>query len=400
MRLRKVGLLDPVMFSIYCRIWKLWFLENVTRARGLCMAKHVLIFGAGASKHLGAPLMNEFIDAAYDVREANRGIATAAFDLVFDFLNKRLTRLHAKSKVDLGNIESVFSLLEMGRLVGRLPGTEGDEIDAAVEAIRQVLVDTLQWTCRFPLSEGNPCPSEPYLAIAQLAEEALETRGDSSIACLTFNYDIGLDYALHWSNLNVDYGFEDKVQRSVPVLKLHGSMHWLACPSCAEIVLVPLSKITNHQPRHRQGTDPRPILVTPALSKHPAHCAGAKHDGLPAIVPPSWNKTQYHEKFGKIWRRAAAELAEAQEITVIGYSMPASDGFFRDLLALGLADGERLRRFTVVDWNEQTQQRYQQLLGPDILPKYDRQAVLFEEYAKNSLARKRQTKYGIARMRA
>ena len=365
------------------------------------MARQVFILGAGASRHLGAPLMNDFIDAAYDLRTQRLApISEGAFDLVFDFVEKRLPRLYAKSKVDLGNIESVFSLLEMGRLLGRLPSTTADQIEAAVAAIRRVLVETLELTCRFPVdSDGAIVPSDPYLALAGIVEEQQRTTGSSSVACLTFDYDIGLDFALHWSNLPIDYGLTPAVHGAVPVLKLHGSLNWLLCPSCSEISVVPLREIFGHQPRNAPGK-PRPIVVTASLANRPAHCPGANHDGQPAIVPPSWNKTQYHEKFGKIWKRAAAELAEAQEITVIGYSLPPSDGFFRDLLALGLADGARLRQFRVVDTGEDTMQRFRDLLGPDVLPKFDPKLTTFEDFASTVLRQSQRSGYRIARRRA
>lgn len=305
--------------------------------------------------------------------------------------------LYAKSKVDLGNIESVFSLLEMGRLLGRLPGTADNEIEASVGAIRQVLVETLQWTCRFPAGEdGGIRPSDPYLSLANAVKEQQRTMGRSSIAFLTFDYDIGLDFALHWSSLNIDYGLGSAIPGSVPVMKLHGSLHWQMCPSCAEILIVSFDQIFRHYLR-QGGSQPRPILVTPALADQPAHCPDSKHDGLPALVPPTWNKTQYHEKFSRIWKRAAAELAEAQEITVIGYSLPLSDGFFRDLLALGLADGARTWKFTVVDTSEDTMQRFRDLLGPDVLPKFEAKTSTFEEYARHTLGMSKQQEYQIAR---
>lgn len=357
------------------------------------MARQVFIFGAGASRHLGAPLMNDFIDAAYRLREEDGRVTTEAFDLVFQFIEKRLPMLYAKSKIDLGNIESVFSLLEMGKLLGRLPGTPAGEIEKSVAAIRRVLVDTLQLTCRFPVgSENELLPSNPYLSFASMVEE----QQNPSVACLTFNYDIGLDYALHWSSQKIDYGTGMGLPGGVPLLKLHGSLNWLMCPSCSDIIALPLDTVFRLQPR-AGGGQPRAILVTPALANQPAHCPDSKHDGQPAIVPPTWNKTQYHEKFGQIWERAAAELSEAQEITVIGYSMPSSDGFFRDLLALGLVDGQRIRRFTVVDTSEDTVQRFRDLLGPDVLPKFDPKSMTFEDYAKKTFGTSRRIAYRTAR---
>ena len=99
------------------------------------------------------------------------------------------------------------------------------------------------------------------------------------------------------------------------------------------------------------------------------------------LVPPTWNKTQYHEYFAKIWSRAADELSDAQDITVIGYSLPESDAFFRDLVALGLEGATRLRRFTVVDPDTKVAERFNRLLGPDARHRFTHVQAPFEDFA-------------------
>src|SRR6185437_16262326 len=79
------------------------------------------------------------------------------------------------------------------------------------------------------------------------------------------------------------------------------------------------------------------------------HCPGDDPPFEITLVPPSWNKTQYWEQLGEVWSAAARELSTAQEITLIGYSLPDSDSFFRDLLALGLEGPTRLRAFNIVN---------------------------------------------------
>ena len=45
-----------------------------------------------------------------------------------------------------------------------------------------------------------------------------------------------------------------------------------------------------------------------------------KSPSLPMIVPPTWNKSQYHAALSRVWSLAAQELTEAEDIYVIGYS--------------------------------------------------------------------------------
>ena len=53
------------------------------------------------------------------------------------------------------------------------------------------------------------------------------------------------------------------------------------------------------------------------------HTSGLTHcnetiDPVPVIVPPTWNKTDYNQALGHVWRRAARELSDAENIIVIG----------------------------------------------------------------------------------
>lgn len=82
------------------------------------------------------------------------------------------------------------------------------------------------------------------------------------------------------------------------------------------------------------------------------------------IVPPTWNKAQYHDQLGKVWRAAAQELLTAKNIYVFGYSLPESDYFFRYLYALDRPTRVRLERFWVCDPDKKVRNRFLGLLGP------------------------------------
>jgi hypothetical protein len=84
----------------------------------------------------------------------------------------------------------------------------------------------------------------------------------------------------------------------------------------------------------------------------------------PFIVPPTWNKGGRYEALRLVWSRAAEELAEAENLFIIGYSWPRTDEFFHHLYAIGTAGRALLRHFLLVDTNERTAARYRrQLLG-------------------------------------
>jgi hypothetical protein len=110
------------------------------------------------------------------------------------------------------------------------------------------------------------------------------------------------------------------------------------------------------------------------------HCPGDVLSPTAAIVPPSWNKTQYARTFSSVWARAAKELSEAREIIVAGYSMPESDSFFRDLLALSVAGPTRIRELHVVNPMQDIGERIMKLLGPELRNRFRPSVGNFENF--------------------
>jgi hypothetical protein len=164
--------------------------------------------------------------------------------------------------------------------------------------------------------------------------------------------------------------------RGVPLLKLHGSLNWTLCGCQKEIAVLPFDRFIKKPPFK---TDQKFVYL-----RATEHLAEARHcdqvpNGVPAIVPPSWNKTQYQNTFGRVWEYAASELAGAENIVVIGYSLPETDSFFRDLFRLGVAGPTRLKRFIVVTPDVHAQQRFRELLGPELEQRFEVRNETFEQ---------------------
>lgn len=108
---------------------------------------------------------------------------------------------------------------------------------------------------------------------------------------------------------------------------------------------------------------------------------GSPLKGPPVIVPPTWNKTAYHGQLSKVWSRASTEISQAENIIVIGYSLPETDSFFRYLYALGSDSSTRLRNFVVVDPdnNNEVMKRFQGLIGRGIEKRFFPIKLTFEE---------------------
>jgi hypothetical protein len=92
-------------------------------------------------------------------------------------------------------------------------------------------------------------------------------------------------------------------------------------------------------------------------------------------------KTKTPRTFFRHLPRTIYELASAQNIFVIGYSLPETDSFFRYLYALGTESSVRLRNFVVInkDTSGHVGNRFRQLIGRGIESRFKYIPLTFED---------------------
>ncbi|RAV02720.1 hypothetical protein [Paenibacillus sp. YN15] len=334
------------------------------------MAENLFILGAGASFDAGAPLMNGFFDKAYELLGSGMVQSFEVdFKDVFKLL-KELRLVYANSHLDLHNIESLFGAIEMGKIINLLGLRTGDEIEKVRKSLVRLIVATLEGSMQFPKSEGSLRPTESYSRFAKLISERLRS---SSI--ITFNYDIGLDYALNFHDVPYTYCIDQEGSiGEVKLMKLHGSVNWALCRTCGTILPIPIA-VTKYLSSIPGRGGPQ-IQFTDKIARHEHKpCKGgiSACEDVPVIVPPTWNKKDYHGNLTNVWKQAAKELSQARNIYVIGYSLPESDAFFRYLFALDTFDNDTIKRFWVYnpDSSAETKSRYNSLLGKGISIRYE-----------------------------
>lgn len=330
--------------------------------------KTVFILGAGASRQAGGPLMSDFLDKAEELYRTSRGIGEAkeAFDDVFKSVSE-LQGIHAKAYLNLDNFETLFGAIELAKITGKLAQRTRESIAELRNSIVTLIVRTLENTIVFPVSKNHIYPPKPYnrLAegIAQLGQAGIVT--SSNIAFITFNYDVALDYALsHMGSLGgIDYCLEPPKSAKIALLKLHGSINWGVCRNCQKIVSLDFDQMK--LPIFIESESWTFDLGTNIDRKQ--HC-GDPLIRRPVIIPPTWNKTGYHEDLAQVWSRASSELASAENIFVVGYSLPETDSFFRYLFALGAESSTRIKRFWVFDpdWDGTVEPRFRTMIGRGI----------------------------------
>jgi len=341
------------------------------------MSKVVFILGAGASHQSGAPLMANFLDVANTLLHSNQvQEKREQFEKVFAAIGA-LQAVHSKAQLDLNNIESIFTVLELGRIIQKVPGMTSDQIPQAIAALKELIVKTLEVTMVFPTNGrqiGVPKPYEEFASLlAYLKTEAFPTQTASVI---TFNYDVAVDMAMYRAGLGPDYIIEKPQGNNtyIPLLKLHGSLNWATETSTRNIRPLHLTSYFQHY--NCMSFEEHSTTLLPMgsqLVEYFTRFGGAQVDPEPVIVPPSWNKADYHAALSNIWASAAQHLSEAEQIFVIGYSLPETDSFFRHLYALGSVGTAPLRRIAIFnpDTSGEIDKRFRALLGPGAIARYE-----------------------------
>lgn len=323
------------------------------------MSRTVFILGAGASAFAGAPLMTTFIAAANEVRRSGKLSAdeVASFDLVFR-ARSQLQSVYSKALLDINNVESLFGAFEMAALLGSLGNLAAADVDRLPQSIIQLIARTIELRVQYRFGEsgdrGLPRikPPQPYEEFVELVTALLQSANNPCL--ITFNYDLALDYALHYAGVPVNYCLEEQTTQGLPLLKLHGSLNWGRCRQCSKIVPWQFQDWFRNKVILRSQEEAfTTVSLSNVLESHSCKSCGLPLQKQPMIVPPTWNKGKYRSELMNVWRTAAGHLSEAENIVVIGYSLPPTDEFFRYFYALGSVGDTVLERVCIVNPEEQ-----------------------------------------------
>jgi NAD-dependent SIR2 family protein deacetylase len=340
--------------------------------------KTVFILGAGASLACGAPLMRDFIARAKKLQESNAfGASSDDTQNVLNAAYRDLRKVQAKSAIDYLNIEELFSAIDMGAMLGVFGSRDPSTLNDLRRAVRVFIYRTLEETVQIERLGKTISAPKGYDALAKMTLEKMKQTfrlGKRDVAFITFNYDACLEFALVKNGMGVDYGLrepfldadERRYQVTVPVLKLHGSINWARCTKCNSIVP---TEVDPWRRAHFIDIMDQPDHLKLSLGSRISgkqHSCGSALDSVPLLVPPTWNKAADSGDLGEVWKRAAQELASADNVVVIGYSFPVTDTFFRYLFALGSDSDVHLETFMVINGERghETVPRFAALLGP------------------------------------
>lgn len=326
--------------------------------------------------------MFDFLDTASDLLFARKVKSTESFQRVMQARGK-FQAAHSKARLDIDNIEALFTALELSKIIQTAPGGLLADVPTLIDDLKTVIVETLESTVLFPeMSKGIRAP-KPYPEFAKLVERIIRnSRLPRTAAVLTFNYDIAVDHALECEDISYGYALsQDSAERSVDLLKLHGSINWSVDSGVSRRIRpLPVGHYLKQyfSTYNIRDSNLFPLRFSEVLQDH-FRKGNLEVEKTPLIVPPSWNKADYHVALSDVWSRAAKHLSEAEYVFIIGYSLPETDAFFRHLYALGSIGDRGFRRIEVFNPDTGTEARFRNLLGPGALSRFAFHGIGFEQ---------------------
>lgn len=342
------------------------------------MSGVLFILGAGASRDCGAPLMDDFLDMARDLLYARKVTESKEdFERVFGAISN-LQQVHSKATFNLNNIESIFTALELGEVIQAFPGLKPEEIPGTIESLKKVIVTTLEKSILFKTGKfGTIRSSGTYEAFGKLLS-ALTRKNQPPLkpSVISFNYDLALDVAMCDADLPPNYAL-DGGEDGVELLKLHGSLNWgVKTDVTRKIVALDMRIVKSRSSSvYSDGAE----MEVPIGSQIQQWLPNDNVGPTPVLVPPAWNKADYHRSLTAVWARAAKRLSEAEYIHIIGFSLPDTDSFFRNLYALGSAGTTQIRKICIYNPDPSVDAKFKDLLGQAALARYEFHPVKFAD---------------------
>ncbi|MDX2109646.1 MAG: SIR2 family protein [Verrucomicrobiota bacterium] len=284
-------------------------------------AKKVIILGAGASAADGAPLQAglfrkyaEIIQRPKSITPSSEGELRTFFDYLWgvDIDSTNLATAHFPT------FEEVLGLLEMANARGEFfKGFGGLHTEATrAQEMRAHLVQLIALVLDEALTHTKDTHTSLITNMKKLGWM-------DKASFLSFNYDLLVDNSLHASlGGDPDYAVSFRsgsspTGSSHPVLlKLHGSLNWLFCPTCNQLDYYPLQK----------------IVATIVREPWQMTCDTCKEPRVPILIPPTFFKVMSNFYLQQIWHNAEKTLRDANHLIFCGYSFPDADIHFKYLL--------------------------------------------------------------------
>lgn len=282
--------------------------------------KDIIILGAGASASDGAPLQNKLFKEFFDYYSQNN-VWNSEEQVIIDFFEEFWG-------IDINNYQNrnvLFPTFEECLGVLDLACSRGESLkgynEKKINDVRNALIFLI----------GKILDEKLRREMIHHKDLVTRLKDEGKLKQTTFislNYDIIIDNALIevYPDYHLDYGIDfvnfergnnwkkPKKNKSVLLLKLHGSLNWLYCPTCSHMELTPKEKGAVNAFYNAEK------------------CRSCETPMKPVIIPPTFYKEMSNPSIQEIFLKADKVLRDAERIFICGYSFPNADIHIKYLL--------------------------------------------------------------------
>jgi len=288
--------------------------------------KNVIILGAGASKSEGGHCRMNYLESSLNIidgvlAEQIWSLSSVQEKTIIkyfkDFWGININNFQSQD-IKFPTFEESLSVLDLAFHRGEsFKGCSRKNIDrirnALIFLIAKILDEKLRGKIKYHKS----------------LVERLEKNGTlKQTTFISLNYDIIIDNILtgQYPKYHLDYGVDfvnferandwrrPAEDKSILLLKIHGSLNWLYCPTCNHIELTPKEK-----------------GATKAFYEA-KECIICNTRMEPVIIPPTFYKEMTNPFIQKIFLTSDKVLRKVEKIFVCGYSFPDADIHIKYLL--------------------------------------------------------------------
>lgn len=344
-------------------------MPNINRKKRMTM-KTVYILGAGFSVEAGAPTQAKLMSEAFRLyRENSNNFDIEKFEVFEDFLLRQLNI--PEEQIHEVELEDIFTPLD--RCLSESSQFRGIGLDKIMEvrdSVFHVIGRTIQLVLRnTDRSKAYIDKFAAHLTSLSAIRENRRYRDADPVSVISTNWDILLDNSINDEivlrdhNAVVDYccyisskgAHDDTIKPgleklgeggfNVKLLKLHGSLNWLQCPRCMRLYAQFARKIA---------------LESAEEFASCRHCdknfpeEKDNHRLASNLIMPTFIKDLSNPQYKIIWQNAGIEIAEADKLVFIGYSLPSADFEMRQLLSRMTRKNAEI---VIVDYCKDSQQK-------------------------------------------
>ncbi len=311
--------------------------------------KVVFVLGAGFSKRAGMPLQSKILRLIIETGLIGSPMLKEVLASVF-------------STDDSTSLEDVFTLFDTSiEARNNCLHFTWKDLDSARDLLVRAIISLF---CDSQKSiDGRDWRFYEGIAYSLIRDRVVGGIGEDLLAIVSLNWDsvledviyallarhdltktVDIDYCCYTKALDDDSDhINSLVQKSlgrhnIKVMKLHGSVSWLLCSNCRRLYTTLGSRsgvLDLMFPRHCEECS----KLVRKMWKGDAKKLPVLE---PFLVTPTYVKAFPNPHIQMVWHNAQINLAEADEVVIIGYSMPDSDFHVRNLFRRSIRDDSRI----------------------------------------------------------